>query len=49
MPFLMHPDGAVAAVIDNQDDRVETRLKRGAEFCAIHLEITVTGEAENEA
>ena len=48
-PFLVHPDRAVAAVVDDEDDRPGARLHRRAKLLAGHLEVAVTGEGDDGA
>ena len=47
MPFLMHPDGAVALVVHDENHRCRARLHRRAEFGAVHLEVAVAGKADD--
>ena len=45
--LLVHADGPVAAIVDDEDDRRDTRLQRAAELLHRHLEVAVAGEADD--
>ena len=47
--FLVHADGAVGGVVQNDENRIEARLHGGTKLIAIHLEITIAGKAQNKA
>ena len=45
----MHPDGAVAAVVQDQNDRMQPCLQGCAKFGTIHLKITITSETQHKS
>ena len=47
--LLMGADGAVDAVVKNQDDRGSTMLHGRGEFLTVHLEVAVTGKAQGHS
>ena len=47
--LLVHADGAVAAVVDDEDDRPGAGLQRAAELRQGHLEVAVAGDADDRA
>ena len=49
LAFLVHPDRAEHAVVDQQYDQRRIVLNRGGQFLAGHHEVTVTGDRHHHA
>ena len=49
LPFLVHADGAVGTVVDDDDDNVDAILHRGRELLAGHHEVAVAGYRNHAA
>ena len=47
--LLVHADGAVGAVVDDDDEQVGAVLRGGRQLLAVHQEIAVAGDANDRA
>src|SRR5262245_55038763 len=48
LALLMHADGAVHAVVGNNDDDRNVVLHRSRNFLTVHHEVTVTGYSDHD-
>src|SRR5574338_1250078 len=49
LPLLVHADGAVAAVVRDDDEEVRAILRGGGQLLAVHQEVAVPGDAHHRA
>src|SRR5271166_5575953 len=48
LAFLMHPDGAVHAIVDQYNDNRQPILNGGRKLLAIHQEISIASKADDD-